>query len=79
MSRRAERVGELLREELSQLLLRRLQDPRLAPLITITEVKVTPDLSQAKVYFSVMGTEEEKAAAHRALEAASGYLRRQLG
>jgi len=67
-----------LREELSHLLQRQLKDPRLAPLITITEVRVSPDLSLAKVYFSVMGSQEEKAAVQRALEAASGYLRREL-
>jgi len=78
MSRRIQRVGELLREELSHLLQRQLRDPRLSPLTTITEVKVSPDLSQAKVYFSVMGSEEEKVAVQQALEAASGYLRREL-
>ena len=78
MSRRTERLGELIRAEVSELLRRRVNDPRLASMLTVTQVKVAADLSQAQVYVSVMGSDEEKAAAMAALHAASGFLRREL-
>jgi len=55
-----------------------LKDPRLAGLATVTEVRVTPDLKQAKVYVSVMGTDAEQASTIKALTAASGYVRHEL-
>lgn len=55
-----------------------LKDPRLAGLATVTEVRVTPDLKQAKVYVSVMGTEAEQASTIKGLTAASGYVRHEL-
>ncbi len=79
MTRRTERLGALFRQELSELLRRELRDPRLAQLITITKVEVTSDLQHARVYVSVLGHEEEKAAALGALQGASTYLRRLLG
>jgi|FLYL01.1.fsa_nt_gi ribosome-binding factor A len=79
MARRVERVGELLRGEVSDLLRRRVKDPRLAALVSVTRVKVAPDLSHAQVYVSVLGDDEEKAAVMAALQAATGYLRHELG
>ena len=78
MARRMERVNQLLREELSHLTQRELKDPRLATLMTITEVDVSPDLRHARVYVSVMGEAEEQQAAIDALSAAAGFLRRGL-
>ena len=78
MARRMERVNQLLREELSDLLQRQLKDPRLGALMTITEVDVSPDLRHARVYVSVMGDAEEQQAAIDALSAAAGFLRRGL-
>ena len=81
MSRRNERVNELLREELSELIQHQLKDPRLSPsiLITITEVVTSVDMKYAKIYTSVMApTEEEAKAAMKGLEAATGYLHREL-
>ena len=78
MSRRTERVGELFREELSDILLREVHDPRLSPLISFTRVWVSPDLSLARVYFSVLGSDEDRKQTLAALTAASGYLRRLL-
>ena len=77
-TRRQQRVSELIHRELSQLLVREVRDPRLAE-ITITDVRVTPDLLLARIYFSVLGGPEEVAAAKLGLESASGYLRSQLG
>lgn len=78
MSRRMGRVNELLREELSMLLLHELKDPRVAALITVTHVETSPDLEHARVYVSVMGTEEERDGAMKGLKSAEGFLRRSL-
>lgn len=78
MTRRTERVNELLREEISALLLRGTKDPRLAHMVTITAVEVAPDLKYAKVFVSVLGTEEEKKEVMQGLESASRFLRREL-
>lgn len=79
MSRRTERINALLQEEISELLRRQVMDPRLASLVvSVTGVDVSPDLRQAKVFVSVMGSEEEQAEAFRALHAASAFLRREL-
>ena len=78
MTRRTERINSLLREEISDLLRRGMKDPRLGGLVTITEVDVAPDLRQAKVYVSVLGTDEEKLATFQALKAAARFLQREL-
>ena len=78
MTRRTERINDLLREEISDLVRRELKDPRIGGLISITEVDVSPDLRQAKVYVSVLGSDDEKRSTLQALEAASHFLQRQL-
>jgi len=76
-TRRQRRVSELIHRELSMLLMREARDPRLAG-ITLTEVRVTPDLQIARVYYTVLGDAEEVETAAIALESAGGYLRTQL-
>ena len=78
MSRRLERVNELLRHELSQLVARELHDPRIPILVTITRVESSVDLRYARVYFSVMGDSVEKSETMDALQSAAGFLRRTL-
>lgn len=78
MSRRMDRVDEACKEELSEILQRETKDPRVG-FVTITRVKVTPDLRHAKVFVSVLGTEEEVERSISGLKSAKGYLRSRLG
>ena len=78
MSRRTERVNELLRQEISDLLLRELRDPRLDGLISITQVEVSPDLSNARVMVSVMSETATPGDALKALNSAAGFLHKEL-
>jgi ribosome-binding factor A len=78
MTRRIERVNELLREELSQVILLELRDPRASGLISVTGVATSPDLRHATVYFSTLGGDAERAGALAALRQAAGFLRHRL-
>jgi len=78
VTRRTERVAELIRKEIGTILLKELHDPRLR-FVTITRVEVSADLAQARLYVSVLGTPGARRAALRGLEHASGHLRRRLG
>jgi len=76
--RRVQRFNELLRQELSTLLIRRVRDPRLSS-VTITEVDVTADLRIARIYVSVMDDNEEtRQDVLDSLDGAAGFLRREL-
>lgn len=75
---RRKRINELIREKLSELLRRQVNDPRLGGLVTVTEVDTSPDLRYAKVFVSIMGSDDEKSQALQGLRAASGYLHREL-
>ena len=75
---RNERVAEEIRHEISTMLAGELKDPRLAGLVTVTEVRVTPDLKQARIFVSVMGTEAEQSSTLAGLAAAAGYVRHEL-
>lgn len=78
MSRRIERVNELLRQEISLLLARQIKDPRLRGVITITRVRTTSDLRSAEVFLSVMGNPETKVTALKGIRSAASFLRREL-
>ena len=78
MTRRIERLNELIRKEVSELIRCQVKDPRLNCFLTVTRVDTTPDLSSAKVYISVMGSDEEKNGAMAGLGSASGFLYREL-
>lgn len=77
MSRRTERIDDLLRAELSDLIRREVRDPRVH-LVTVTRVEITRDLRHARVSASALGSEEQRAAAVEALEGARGMLRSRL-
>jgi ribosome-binding factor A len=79
MSRRQERVNDLLQEELSRMILRELKDPRLAHgLISITEVEVSPDLRHAIVFISHLGEESDRAGIMEGLRHSAHYLHSEL-
>jgi ribosome-binding factor A len=78
MSRRTERINDLIRDELSDLLLREVNDPRLSGLISITHVDVSPDLNNARVFVSVMDDAERQKEAMTALNAAAAFFHREL-
>lgn len=76
--KRSEKVQELLLEEISKLIQQGLKDPRIG-FATVTEVAVTDNLKYAKIYISVMGTEEEKKRTLEGLINAKGFIRTTLG
>ena len=78
MSRRTERLGEEIREEVAQLIAGELKDPRIG-FVTVTRVDVTPDLRTARVYVGVLGTDKQRQASMTGLKQASGFLRRRMG
>jgi ribosome-binding factor A len=74
---RRDRIGDLVRAELAELLQREMRDPRVR-LATVTRVSVSGDLSYADVGISALGSEAERAATLAALDHARGFLRREL-
>ena len=78
---RGERVAEQIRRDLVDLL-RQVKDPRVArllPLVTITDIEVTPDYAHAKVFYTSLAGEERAGEVAKGLAHASGFLRRELG
>ncbi len=75
--RRQERVSEKLHHELTDVLQRRIRDPRLAS-ITVTGVEVSPDLKQATVFFTSLGDGEARREALNSLQRAGSFIRHQL-
>jgi ribosome-binding factor A len=79
MARRSEQIGKLITKEISELLEREVNDPRLRnDLISITGASVSPDLKYAKVFVSILGGETNKRDMLAGLNSASGFLRKEL-
>jgi len=77
-NKRSDRVGDLIKQEVASLiLLGGVKDPRIG-FITITHVEMTPDLKEARIYFSQIGSEKDKTRSKEGLNSASGYVRRHL-
>jgi ribosome-binding factor A len=74
MSRRTHRVEDLLRTEISKIILRRIQDPRVQ-LASVSKVDVSPDLKRAVVQISIIGNDEDREAGIEALRHAQGFIR----
>ena len=75
---RQSRVGEQIREELAELIARQVQDPGIG-FVTLTRASVTPDLQQARVYYTTIGDQKARQETARALERAKPFLRRLVG
>ena len=76
-TRRQRQVAELLHEEISLLIQRRVRDPRLG-FVTVTSVKMSPDLRVAHVYVSVLGSDDDVQTSLESLSRAAGFFRREL-
>ncbi|GGA96383.1 30S ribosome-binding factor RbfA [Macrococcus hajekii] len=77
MSMRSERVGEQLKKELSEVINQKMKNPNIG-FVTVTEVEVTGDLSQATVYVTVLGEERERKKSLEALEKSKGFMRSEI-
>jgi ribosome-binding factor A len=75
---RARRLGEAIAQIVAEMLERRIKDPRLG-FVTVTEARVTGDLRDATVFYTVYGSEEERAASAAALASAAGVIRSEVG
>ena len=75
---RARKLQEFIKQEVSQMLMRGMKDPRIG-FTTVTDVEVTGDLRQAKIYVSLFGSDKEKADTLQALKHARGHVRSELG
>lgn len=78
MAYRIERVNNLIRQEISELLRRQVKDPRLGGFITVTKVSTSPDLKYAKVFVSQISGEASRQDILSTLSAASGFFRKEL-
>jgi ribosome-binding factor A len=75
---RIEKLQELLKQEMGKMLLKELKDPRIG-FVTVTDVEMTGDLREAKIYVSVMGGEEQVKSSLEGLNSALGFIRREIG
>ncbi len=75
---RIEKLQELIKQEMSKMLLTDLKDPRIG-FVTVTDVEMTGDLRTAKIYVSVMGGEEQVKSSFEGLQSALGFIRREIG
>ena len=76
--KRTDRISEEIKKELSSII-RDLKDPRIPMMTSVVSVNVTNDLRYAKAYISVMGSDNEKKDAIKALSSAAGFIRREIG
>ena len=75
---RIEKLQELIKQEMSKMLLREIKDPRIG-FVTVTDVEMTGDLREAKIFVSVMGDEKKVKDSLKGLQSAVGFIRREIG
>ncbi len=75
---RIEKIQELMKQEISQIILQELKDPRIG-FVTVTQVEITGDLRNAKIYVSLMGSEKQIQDCWRGLQSSLGFIRREIG
>jgi ribosome-binding factor A len=78
IGRRQERLAEQIKEEVSMIIAGEVEDPRVGT-VTVTDARLTPDLRYAKIYITVLGSEQEIDESLAALKHAAGFIRTQLG
>lgn len=78
-NRRSIRVGDLLRQELSDIIRNEIKDPGIDPFVTVTAVQVSDDIRYARVFISILGSDDDQPKCIEALERAAGFIRGQLG
>lgn len=78
MKIRPRQVGEQMKKELSDIISRKVKDPRIG-FVTVTDVEVTGDLQQATVYITVLGGEKEREETLIGLNKAKGFIRSEIG
>lgn len=78
MSNRPERVAELMKREVSEILQHRMRDPRIGSMVSVTDVEVTRDLAFARVWVTVLAPEAERGPVLEVLQRAAGFVRREL-
>lgn len=76
---RITKIAESVKKEMGKIIQNEIKDPRLPTMVSITNLKLTNDLKHAKVYVSVLGTEEDKKNAITALVSATGFIKREIG
>ena len=75
---RIEKLQELIKQEMSKMLLREIKDPRIG-FVTVTDVEMTGDLREAKIFVSIMGNDEQVKESMKGLQSALGFIRREIG
>ena len=75
---RIEKLQELIKQEMSKMLLKEIKDPRIG-FVTVTDVEMTGDLREAKIYVSIMGGAEQVKSSLEGLNSALGFIRREIG
>ena len=76
--KRSEKVGEAIHKIVSELLIKGLKDPRIG-FVTITGVKITDDMRNSTIYFTVIGTDQDKKNTEAGLNSARGFIRKEVG
>lgn len=76
---RLSRINEEVKRVVSEIIRNELKDPRISSLCSVVAAEVTPDLKFAKIFISVLGSEEEKKSTLTGLNSAAGYVRREIG
>lgn len=76
---RLDRISEEIKKEISRIIREDVKDPRISSMVSILRVDVSRDLRHAKVYVTVLGSEEEKSSTIEGLTRAAGFIRKELG
>ena len=75
---RIEKIQELMKQEISQILMREVKDPRIG-FVTVTGVEITRDLQKAKIFVSIMGSDDDVKNTFAGLNSSLGFIRREIG